>query len=495
MKTIHHLNNGNTILDIVFSKIKNNNILQKLLDVNAPHSKQEYFTILNENETIRGIPVGIGLCLFTRKPVRKIKFVKFNDIFKYLSTGVILKQVFLPTTNPDFYVERCYDKDKYYSNMVILGKKYDLRQIDTIQQLKSRGLDILDPNVIYWAAKNNCIPVVKYLLSEGANIKTAIYAASKYGKLDVIKSIMCDNPEIILTIIKNCVKDNHKKFIKEIIDNNKNILSPQEFNLLELELNTNIPSTKHKIIKTKSINSNKNNFVMVKNNINVENKNVLTKNNINFTPNLNDNRISNADEFISNAIVKENIIEIDRFIIEGQNIEKFLHMACILRKKNIIDYLINNKNADFESVHKNLVKYRSKYNCDDSIKYLASIIMTKREFDEIEDTCIHQPDSIIFPDKNDRDSKNPAKNLAKNNASHKLDSNSIGKHVRKIECSYTLNQGPDYNFMNQIYILKDVNIIKKTMYGNITCLILEDEFGKQYTTKPHQNCHWIVCDF
>ncbi|AEX62024.1 putative ankyrin repeat protein [Megavirus courdo7] len=74
----------------------------------------------------------------------------------------------------------------------------------------------------------------------------------------------------------------------------------------------------------------------------------------------------------------------------------------------------------------------------------------------------------------------------------KLSEKDIGKKVSKIECSYTPTGGPDYEYMNQIYVLKNITLITKSRFGNISQLTLTDLNGDDYEIPPHYNYGWII---
>ncbi|AKI79037.1 ankyrin repeat-containing protein [Acanthamoeba polyphaga mimivirus] len=451
MDIIHHFHNGQTIFDIMMTRIINNRNFQRMIDLEAPHTKQCYFTILNEQETISNVPVGTGLCVFTYHPQNRISFDELNRIFKYTNDGVYLRQVFLPTHIPRHY--KCRINDQQYTNMVILGKRYDLRKSETYIELIQLGLDVIsDVNVIYWTSKQNYIDATKYLISIGANIKTAIYSASKFGNLDLIISIIDGkNKDIILTAVKCMIADYHLDLAKEMISIYSELLGTEIIELTTyLESNSKlVKSTKStkssgspKSIKPKKSNQNNNakinvsqndnsticfdkkvqqneitvdkmssakeqalnvykeienmeNFILNKINItkkkaldkikeieNIENTVVekledkITKSNVSIT---------NTD-IITQAIISENFDSLDLLIRQGYDINKILYLACINNKKNVIDYLIDNKGANYEQVHKQLLDSKHHYKNDSTVKYLAKIIMTKNQFENVTDT-------------------------------------------------------------------------------------------------------------
>ncbi|AGF85670.1 repeat protein [Moumouvirus goulette] len=331
--------NNKTILDLVFENIKNNKFIELLLNNNAPHTQRQFFTLLNKNETINNIPLGTGLNVSTFKPLEKYIFCDIQNIFKYLNDGVYLRQVFLPINNPKFFVK--YYNDYHKCNMMILGKKYDMREPETFYELIRLNLDIYDVNVIYWASKNGYDEVVKFLISNGANIKTAIYAASKFNQLNIIKMILDENndEDIIITAIKCCISDNYK-YAESMINKYCHLTNPEIFNLFNKMKSREKVSYKPKINTIDLVNKPK------VNTIDLVNK-----------PKVNKSKINTIDP-----------------VNKSNNLEDKLLDACKKNNKMMIDDLIN-KGADYKSVHKKLLQYGYHNHYDDVIKYLARIIM------------------------------------------------------------------------------------------------------------------------
>ncbi|AVG46678.1 ankyrin repeat protein [Acanthamoeba polyphaga mimivirus] len=77
-------------------------------------------------------------------------------------------------------------------------------------------------------------------------------------------------------------------------------------------------------------------------------------------------------------------------------------------------------------------------------------------------------------------------------STRKLSEKDIGKKVSKIECSYTPTGGPDYEYMNQIYVLKNITLITKSRFGNLLQLTLTDLNGNDHEIPPYYNYGWIT---
>lgn len=64
--------------------------------------------------------------------------------FKFLDFGIYLREVTLPTLTdyPDFKIIKDKSGDKWRANMIIIGKQYDLSNVDTFKYLIEKGADI-----------------------------------------------------------------------------------------------------------------------------------------------------------------------------------------------------------------------------------------------------------------------------------------------------------------------------------------------------------------
>ena len=139
-------------------------------------------------------------------------FTTIDNIFKFLNYGCYLVEVTLPTSDSDFKMvsDPCgnaWDQrsqhnlplrgqgDKFRSNKIILGKKYDLADITTFQMMIDLGANIdTNDDALKWASSNGHLEVVKFLVEKGANVHAddnyALGWASENGHLDVVKFLV-----------------------------------------------------------------------------------------------------------------------------------------------------------------------------------------------------------------------------------------------------------------------------------------------------------------
>ncbi|AGF85728.1 repeat protein [Moumouvirus goulette] len=133
-----------------------------------------YFKITNESECHHGYQYKNGLNIlegeFNDDPKDycvpgRLYFCEPKDIHHYLGYGIYLREIYLPTENPNF--KMVINRLKIYgANMIILGKKYHLNDLSTWKYMVECGLDI------NW--------------NENEPLKCAIY----YGYLEIVKKLI-----------------------------------------------------------------------------------------------------------------------------------------------------------------------------------------------------------------------------------------------------------------------------------------------------------------
>lgn len=123
-------------------------------------------------------------------------FTDIEHIFCYLDYGCYVREVGLPTNDPNFMMIADPNGNKWRANRIILGKKYELQNVMTFKLLIDRGADIHVNNdyALQWASTNGCLDIVKFLVEKNADIHTdndcALRAASIGGHLNIIKYLV-----------------------------------------------------------------------------------------------------------------------------------------------------------------------------------------------------------------------------------------------------------------------------------------------------------------
>ena len=108
-----------------------------------------YFKITNPAENHNGFQYSDGLNVlkdkFNDNPNHAccsggLYFTNGENIFKFLNYGIYLREITLPTENPDFKKIKDPSGDKWRANMIFLGKRYDLSNVDTFKYLMEKVL-------------------------------------------------------------------------------------------------------------------------------------------------------------------------------------------------------------------------------------------------------------------------------------------------------------------------------------------------------------------
>ena len=170
---------------------------------------KKLFKITNEKECHHGFQYQDGLNILTEPFAETgscakggFYFTDVNNIFKFLDFGIYLREITLPFNDPDFKVVKDLEGDKWRTNKIIFGKRYNLDDVETFKYLISMGANIKADNdyAVKWASKKGHLEVIKYLVSLGADIRAdndeAVRWASYYGHLEVVKYLVSMGADI-----------------------------------------------------------------------------------------------------------------------------------------------------------------------------------------------------------------------------------------------------------------------------------------------------------
>ena len=164
-----------------------------------------YFKITNAAEKHNGFQYSDGLNVLNEKfndnpndscCAGGFYFTDAENIFEFLDFGIYLREVILPIENPDFRMIKDPKGDKWRANMIILGKQYDLFNVETFQYLIENGADIhaCNDDALRCNAQNGHLDVVKFLVEKGADIHAsndfALRCSAENGHLDVVKFLV-----------------------------------------------------------------------------------------------------------------------------------------------------------------------------------------------------------------------------------------------------------------------------------------------------------------
>ena len=92
-------------------------------------------------------------------------FTDINHILYFLDYGVYLREITLPFNDPDLKIVK--DGNKWRTNKIIFGKRYNLWEKETFEYLISIGVNIHADNdyAVRWALDNGHLDVVIWMLS------------------------------------------------------------------------------------------------------------------------------------------------------------------------------------------------------------------------------------------------------------------------------------------------------------------------------------------
>ena len=105
-----------------------------------------------------------------------------------------MREITLPTSDQKFCMVK--DKNKWRANMIILGKRYELSNVDTFKLLIKKGADIHANNdyALRSSAAKGHLEVVKLLIEKGADIHAynnyALRWSAINGHLEVIQLLI-----------------------------------------------------------------------------------------------------------------------------------------------------------------------------------------------------------------------------------------------------------------------------------------------------------------
>nr|AEX62281.1 putative ankyrin repeat protein [Moumouvirus Monve] len=220
-----------------FKKIELNIINNKLSYVNLLliMSSKLYFKITNEEECHHGFQYVDGLNIlkeeFNNDPEAscvsgRLYFTEPKNIYKFLDYGVYLREIYLPTDNPEFKMIKDPEGDKYGANMIILGKRRDLRDPETWKCMISMGVDIYAKKyILKWACENEYSEIIKYLVENGTYNDCILILASENGYTELVKYLV-DRVNIHVDddkALRISSKKGYFKIVKNLIKSGANI--------------------------------------------------------------------------------------------------------------------------------------------------------------------------------------------------------------------------------------------------------------------------------
>nr|URM62439.1 ankyrin repeat domain containing protein [Mimivirus sp.] len=195
---------------------------------------QVYYKITNRRENHHGFQYRDGLNILI-EPFQEIGscvpggfyFTTAQHIFKYISYGVYLREIYLPKENSEFKMVKDPQGDKWRANQIYFGNKYKLCRLETFRMMDKLGVDFKTCNneLIVWASYYNHLGILKFLVKKGCdpsiNNNYAIKTAAELGHYGMVKYLVeqgvdyhCDNDYAIRMSASN----GHFNIVKYLID-------------------------------------------------------------------------------------------------------------------------------------------------------------------------------------------------------------------------------------------------------------------------------------
>ncbi len=116
----------------------------------------------------------------------KLYFTDINNIHKYLHRGICVREVILPTDDPNFMMVQIPDKDEWVANRIILGQCHKLSDINTFKMLKNHGMRIYDNDICtFWAHQFGHRDIFNYLFLEGNKMDLEFSHIPDFGRESV----------------------------------------------------------------------------------------------------------------------------------------------------------------------------------------------------------------------------------------------------------------------------------------------------------------------
>jgi hypothetical protein len=175
--------------------------------VNLDSDSKTYYIITDVNNKVAGTDIVIhpGLNIIDEfyKSVKNFRFFNRKGIHDFYNLGVILYELRLPSDTLDLpcklYFKCCHkssyiipDSKTYTSNAFIIGKKYDLRHLQT---LKILGLDYFSFKLCKWCAKYKLLDVLDMIHAKHSIVK--FLDRDKYFKSILYSAIINNNIEVL----------------------------------------------------------------------------------------------------------------------------------------------------------------------------------------------------------------------------------------------------------------------------------------------------------
>ena len=301
----------------------------------------------------------------------RLYFTKPKYIFEFASYGIYLRDVYLPVDEDGFQLVKDPGGDKYGANMIILGEKRNLFDVETIKYAISKGADLTRycRNLYGEAMIHGAWELIKFLINEKLidklnmirmykNIYKNISFESFIDMLKYYKVQPNDLKKIINELFLNSCKGKSIDIVKYLVENGANIYYHNKESFFLTCNKNNIDTLKYLIsinygcgsISNKSIGNE-----LLKNAIGKENINMIE-----YLLTICTDEIINNDLLIK-AVKLDNLILIKYIVSSGHQINSKLY-------NKILDISFENNNNDKKPISLYLLSLNIKIDTHDKVK-------------------------------------------------------------------------------------------------------------------------------
>ena len=140
-----------------------------------------------------------------------------ENIVCFINSGIYLREVYLPFDDPKFrIIKRCGGDVTYYRvNMMILGKRHDLKDVATFKMItENKKLSTnTEHNIIQWCLSHGYVDVLRYMMNNGAKLefKYALEEVIRRNHYEMLKYLLTSHPTDINELMLESIDHIHFK--------------------------------------------------------------------------------------------------------------------------------------------------------------------------------------------------------------------------------------------------------------------------------------------
>ena len=187
-------------------------------------------------------------------------FTTIDHILKFLNYGCYLVEVTLPTSDGDFKMVSDPRGDKFRSNKIILGNKYNLADVTTFQMIIELGAKIDTNDVLQWASENGHLDVVKFFVEKKAYVHAdydfSLRSASANRHFEVVKFLVEKGADIHADDdypLRSASENGHLEVAKFLVDKGADVHARNDYALRKASKNGHLEVVKFLVEKGANI--------------------------------------------------------------------------------------------------------------------------------------------------------------------------------------------------------------------------------------------------